>query len=46
MEWQVILALVIVIPVILIPVLLVWFLNVGGMYAATWLPSEGRYINW
>ena len=33
MEWQFILALVIVIPVILIPVALVWFLNVSGIYA-------------
>ena len=33
MEWQVILALVIVIPVILIPVLFVWYLNIGGIYA-------------
>ncbi len=34
MEWQVILALVIVIPFILIPVLFVWYLNIGGIYAA------------
>ena len=34
MEWQVILALVIVIPIILIPVALVWYLNIGGIYAA------------
>ncbi len=34
MEWQLILALVIVIPIILIPAMLVWYLNMGGIYAA------------
>ena len=34
MEWQIIVALVIVIPVVLIPVLFVWYLNIGGIYAA------------
>ena len=34
MEWQIIVALVVVIPVILIPVLFVWYLNIGGIYAA------------
>jgi len=39
MEWQVILVLVIVIPIILIPVALIWYLNIGGLYAAI---KEGR----
>ena len=39
MEWQVILALVIVIPLILFPAAFVWYLNVGGLYAAI---KEGR----
>lgn len=34
MEWQVILALAIIVPVVLIPVLFVWYLNIGGIYAA------------
>jgi len=34
MEWQIIVALAIVIPVVLIPVLFVWYLNIGGIYAA------------
>ena len=34
MEWQIIVALVIVIPVILLPVAFIWFLNIGGVYAA------------
>ncbi|MFC1974709.1 hypothetical protein ACFLVA_01700 [Chloroflexota bacterium] len=34
MEWQVILVLVIAIPIILIPVVFVWYLNIGGIYAA------------
>ncbi len=41
MEWQAILALVIVIPIILVPVALVWYLNIGGIYAAI---REGRRI--
>jgi len=32
MEWQMILALVLVIPVILVPVVLVWYLNVSGIF--------------
>lgn len=34
MEWQVIVALVLVVPIILIPVLFVWYLNYRGIYAA------------
>ena len=34
MEWQVIVALVIAIPIILFPVAFVWYLNIGGIYAA------------
>ena len=34
MEWQVIVALIIAIPIILLPVVFVWFLNIGGIYAA------------
>jgi len=34
MEWQIIVAIAIMTPVILIPVLLVWYLNIGGIYAA------------
>jgi hypothetical protein len=34
MEWQVILALVLVIPVLLIPVALIWYINIGGIYLA------------
>lgn len=34
MEWQVILAIVLAIPIILFPALFVWYLNIGGMYAA------------
>ena len=42
MEWQVILVLVIVIPVILFPVLFVWYLNIGGIYAAIKEARERR----
>jgi hypothetical protein len=34
MEWQFIVAIVVMIPVILLPVALVWYLNLGGIYAA------------
>jgi hypothetical protein len=34
MEWQIVVALVVAIPVILFPVAFVWYLNVGGIYAA------------
>jgi len=34
MEWQIVVALVIAIPVILFPVAFIWYLNVGGIYAA------------
>ena len=40
MEWPVILALVIAIPIILFPVALIWYLNIGGIYAAI---KEGRF---
>jgi hypothetical protein len=31
MEWQLIVALVIMIPIVLVPVAFVWYLNLGGM---------------
>jgi hypothetical protein len=34
MEWQVAVALVVAVPVVLLPVALVWYLNIGGIYAA------------
>ena len=34
MEWQIIVALVIAIPIILFPVVFVWYLNIGGIFAA------------
>jgi len=34
MEWQVILALVLAITVILFPAMFIWYLNIGGIYAA------------
>ena len=34
MEWQIIVALVIAVPVILLPVLFVWYMNIGGIFAA------------
>jgi uncharacterized membrane protein (GlpM family) len=34
LEWQVILALVLAIVIILFPAMFIWYLNIGGMYAA------------
>ena len=34
MEWQIIVALVVAIPIILLPAAYVWYLNIGGIYAA------------
>jgi hypothetical protein len=34
MEWQIVIALIIAIPVILFPAAFVWYLNVGGIFAA------------
>lgn len=34
MEWQFVVALVVAIPIILLPVALIWYLNIGGIYAA------------
>ena len=34
MQWEFVVALVIAIPVILFPVAFVWYLNIGGIYAA------------
>ena len=33
MEWQIIVALIVIIPVILVPVVFVWYLNIGGIHA-------------
>jgi hypothetical protein len=35
MEWQLIVALAVVIPVVLFPAAFVWYLNIGGMIQAT-----------
>jgi hypothetical protein len=34
MQWEFIVALVIAVPIILFPAAFVWYLNVGGIYAA------------
>ena len=34
MQWEFVVALLIVIPVIVLPAALVWYLNVGGIYRA------------
>ena len=44
MEWQIIVALVLIIPIILIPVAFVWYLNIGGIYAAIKDARERRAV--
>ena len=42
MQWEFVVALVIAIPVILLPVAFVWYLNIGGIYAAIKEAREKR----
>jgi len=42
MQWEFILALVIAIPVILFPAAFIWYLNIGGIYAAIKEARERR----
>ena len=44
MEWQMILALVLAIPIILFPAAFVWYLNIGGIYAAIKEARERRAV--
>ena len=44
MQWQLVVALVIAIPIILFPVAFVWFLNIGGIYAAVKEARERRAV--
>jgi hypothetical protein len=34
MDWQIVVALIVVVPVVLFPAAFVWYLNLGGIYAA------------
>jgi len=42
MQWEIIVALVVAIPVILFPAAFVWYLNIGGAYAALKEAREKR----
>jgi len=42
MAWQVIVALVVAIPIVLFPVAYLWYINVGGLYAAIQRGRERR----
>jgi len=33
MEWQFVIALILIVPMILAPVIFIWYLNLGGAYA-------------
>jgi hypothetical protein len=34
MDWQVVIAMIVAVPVILFPAAFVWYLNLGGLFAA------------
>ena len=34
MQWELVIALIIAIPIILFPAAYIWYLNIGGVYAA------------
>lgn len=42
MQWEFVIALAVAIPVILFPAALVWYINVGGLYAAIKRSREKR----
>ena len=42
MQWELVLALAVAIPVILFPAAFVWYLNIGGIYAAIKEAREKR----
>ena len=44
MQWEFIVALVIAIPLVLFPAAFVWYLNIGGIYAAIKEAREKRAV--
>ncbi len=44
MDWTFVLALVIAVPLILFPAAFIWFLNVGGLFAAYRVAREKRTV--
>jgi len=42
MQWEFIVALVVAVPIILFPVAFLWYLNIGGIYAAIRQAQEKR----
>lgn len=45
MEWQLIVALIIMVPIVLLPVVFIWYLNFGGIRAMVRLARRGRVAN-
>jgi len=45
MQWELVVALVIAVPIILFPAAFVWYLNIGGIYAAVKDALERRAAN-
>ncbi len=44
MQWELVVALVVVIPIILFPAAFVWYLNIGGIYAAIKEARQARAV--
>jgi len=44
MQWEFVVALVIAIPIILFPAAFIWYMNVGGVYAAVKKARERRAV--
>ncbi len=44
MEWQIVVAVALMVPVLLIPVAFVWYLNIGGIYAAVKEARQRRAV--
>jgi len=42
MQWEFVVALVLAVPIVLFPVAFVWYLNIGGVYAAIRKVRERR----
>jgi len=45
MEWQLVVALIIMIPIVLVPVAFIWYLNFGGIRAMLRSARRGRVAN-
>ena len=45
MQWEMIIALMMAAPAILLPVVFVWYMNLGGLYAAVKRARENKTVS-